>query len=462
MPTSNLIKIVVSGHTNSGKTTVIRSLMKRTVGIVSDRANVTKETEDLIYDYEGLQAIFTDTPGFQNANILLLENKRGNLNNLIEIEDEELELKYDIRAFEAIKKSDVVLYVASSEQVPDNSHRMEIALVKAGNNRVIGLVNKGITRRESIGIEATANRIDQWKKLLNSKEVSNVIEFDAHWHNPETVSQIYEMIKEVLPNERKIVFEEGLNKFQEYQVQVNNKACTLISDCILKCRETKEVLKSDFHFDEEKAKKGLAELLLDNTSVAMKECIEKISEMYRIEAGVENVDILYKEERATNVGEVLGYAGGIGFIGGLGGGVAGGVIGSLVGLLSGGLGIPAGAWLGTQIGTAIGSMLGGFVGGIGIKGNRVQGYLENNQLKSIANQCIITAWIVSHHGYGLRPIVKEDMLKGLQKVIIQNLEKDEFDWKNADQDQTIKKCLELIMKLDKEITLEKLGKYLVG
>ncbi|MBE9183180.1 50S ribosome-binding GTPase [Microcoleus sp. LEGE 07076] len=43
LPLSQNISIAVVGHTNTGKTTLIRTLMKTSIGEVGDSANVTKK-----------------------------------------------------------------------------------------------------------------------------------------------------------------------------------------------------------------------------------------------------------------------------------------------------------------------------------------------------------------------------------------------------------------------------------
>ncbi|MEK0189697.1 GTPase, partial [Microcoleus anatoxicus] len=70
LPLSQNISIAVVGHTNTGKTTLIRTLMKTSIGEVGDSANVTKKGQS--YFFEGLQATFIDAPGFQYASNLMM------------------------------------------------------------------------------------------------------------------------------------------------------------------------------------------------------------------------------------------------------------------------------------------------------------------------------------------------------------------------------------------------------
>ncbi|MBE9143788.1 GTPase [Planktothrix mougeotii] len=49
MDTKERVRIAVAGHTNTGKTTLIRTLMRTVVGEVRDSSNVTQEGQ--AYDY---------------------------------------------------------------------------------------------------------------------------------------------------------------------------------------------------------------------------------------------------------------------------------------------------------------------------------------------------------------------------------------------------------------------------
>ena len=113
-PQDKVVRIVVAGHTNVGKTTLIRTLIKAAIGVVADRANVTQVSEEHRYEeleYNGMQAIFVDTPGFQVAGELLriLQSRERDPDYEIPDDIDPAELKYDELALESIRNSDVVL-----------------------------------------------------------------------------------------------------------------------------------------------------------------------------------------------------------------------------------------------------------------------------------------------------------------------------------------------------------------
>ena len=63
------IHLSVAAHTNAGKTTLVRTLLKRDIGEVADRPHVTEESErHLLVDTPGGDALYLwDTPGFGDS-----------------------------------------------------------------------------------------------------------------------------------------------------------------------------------------------------------------------------------------------------------------------------------------------------------------------------------------------------------------------------------------------------------
>lgn len=59
--------VVISGPTNAGKSSLINSIAKRNVAIVSDIAGTTRDTIDCYVDLKGYPVIFSDTAGLREA-----------------------------------------------------------------------------------------------------------------------------------------------------------------------------------------------------------------------------------------------------------------------------------------------------------------------------------------------------------------------------------------------------------
>jgi len=163
------IVIALAGHTNSGKTTLLRTLTKRPFGEVRDEANTTVEPEPAQFDT--LYATIIDCPGFQDAGGTLMAIKHGELPSTMS----------DQIALKALQNVDVVLYVASLATVPDDSHLKELDLIKMCCDNNIAILNQYRIAADIYGEDRTDARVRQWEKLFKDPRVRASIIFDAHW-----------------------------------------------------------------------------------------------------------------------------------------------------------------------------------------------------------------------------------------------------------------------------------------
>lgn len=178
-------RIIVSGHTSAGKTTIIRTLIKRPVGEIGARANITQTVKAEHHD--DLQAEFIDSPGFQNA---------GKLSTYIEFgkdPNKDETLKYDVLASQALRNADAMLYVADLSIAPDSSHLDEIRFVTASQRNAIAVLNKCGEKRLLVDKD-TLERERAWKDGLLTNGIRAVVSFDAHFDNPSRVNEIYNAI----------------------------------------------------------------------------------------------------------------------------------------------------------------------------------------------------------------------------------------------------------------------------
>ncbi|NEO56210.1 MAG: hypothetical protein F6K54_25905 [Okeania sp. SIO3B5] len=450
-----LIKIAVTGHTNSGKTTLIRTLIKKEIGEIDDRANVTKDVKPTPYEYEGLQAVFIDTPGFQQANLLLFLQQQG----LTELNSElEKKLEYEIKAWGTIKSSDVILYIVSLETVPDDSHKEEIKLVVSAQKGVVALLNKGISQFQaspkSDVVAERITRIGQWKDILCNCGVSESFVFDAHWYNPDRVEEIYGAIKECLPINKKLFFEDSLLAFREHQKNKFKTACNLIFECLDKCRQRITVQTSAFDYNLDKSKEEAVFKMSELLYNAVMDFINNASKLYYEVVVPLNIDdaIIQNPKpnirRKTNIRELLIYTGsttsGLTALGTTLG-VAVGASASTV--LTGGVG--AGILIGAQVGSVIGSCLGGILGIVDNAQTDISAQVSKEELGKIQCICINVIWALSQHGFGVGKEVDESLMARRYEIVQEVCTATNFDWLSADEEQIIDRCTKNLSELNK-------------
>jgi len=412
----NCIKIAVAGHTSVGKTTLIRTLMKSKVGEIADKANVTKDKGE--YTYQGLQAKFIDCPGFQNA-LLLLSNPKLIDNNKVEgvFVPKNCDLTYDRRAIKAIVGSDVVLYVASLEAVPDNSHEMELNFIQTVQPNIVAILSKSHKNKESCGNEVVNGRISQFKSFLIEEGVKDIIEFDAHWDKPAKVNLIYDSIKKLIPNERRDIFEIGLNSFYARQKGIKDKVSEMYAKFIFDIKRIEVRIKQtpgkDDQIEEELQKKIFQEIV-----PVLNSFLKSISFFYELVTddpitSPNEFDVKY--EKSTDLKDVITSSSiGATVTGSISGVIGAGVGAFFTGIFSGGLAAGPGAILGAQIGASLGGVVGSLFGGLVGTGQQCKVQVNDSHLNLITDECISIIWALSHHGYGLSSHILEQQIDGLK------------------------------------------------
>src|SRR3546814_598418 len=122
-PMTPLLRIAVVGHTNTGKTSLLRTLTRdATFGTVSDRPATTRRVEGASLMIEGERRVeLFDTPGLEDSIGLLerLERMHDELGlgwletiqKFLGSEDAAGQYAQEAKALDQVLRSDVVLYV---------------------------------------------------------------------------------------------------------------------------------------------------------------------------------------------------------------------------------------------------------------------------------------------------------------------------------------------------------------
>jgi hypothetical protein len=182
------ISVALLSHTNVGKTTLARTLLRRDIGAVMDRAHVTEAAEShvLMRSAAGDELVLWDTPGFGDSVRLQrrLEASGQPLGwFLSQVWDRFADRAFwcSQQAMRAARDSaDVILYVANATEEPGAGYvEPELRILDWLGKPTLVLLNQVGTRSD-----ATQERslVAQWEAMLRERDphgAHRVLAFDA-------------------------------------------------------------------------------------------------------------------------------------------------------------------------------------------------------------------------------------------------------------------------------------------
>lgn len=177
----SVIEIAVVGHTNAGKTSLLRTLTRQqNFGDVSDRPGTTRHVERIDLRVNGEPAVrFYDTPGLEDAVALqyFLENLPGALANPVERvraflagPEAHAAFEQEAKVLRKMLEVDAAIYVIDCRQELLPKYRSEIALLCACARPVMPVLNF---------MAAAGDQVRAWRALLAGFNLHIVMEFDA-------------------------------------------------------------------------------------------------------------------------------------------------------------------------------------------------------------------------------------------------------------------------------------------
>lgn len=184
---ASIVNVSLLSHTNVGKTTLARTLLRQDIGEVADRPHVTElaEASVLVESPEGDRLVLWDTPGFgDSARLLRRLQRSGNALGwfLRQVWD-----RYTDRPFwcsqqamaNAREESDVVLYVVNASEDPRSAAYVEaeMQILAWIGKPIVLLLNQLGTPRDAAADRAD---VEKWRAhLAHFPELRGVLPFDA-------------------------------------------------------------------------------------------------------------------------------------------------------------------------------------------------------------------------------------------------------------------------------------------
>lgn len=350
------VTLSLVSHTNVGKTTLARTLLKRDVGEVLDQAHVTEvaEAHSLISD-GGFELLLWDTPGFgDSARLLRRLRREGNpvLWFLQQTWDRftDRPLWCSQQAARNIRdEADVVLYLVNATEEPEEAGYVtpELELLSWIGRPVVVLLNQtgGAESAPAVREERTAS----WRRHTRRwPVVGEVLALDAFSRFWVQESLLFERIAELLPEDRREAMAALTAAWNERNRAVFERAVSAMARYLAGAAADREELAQ--RRPSREAKQAGMEALAERLKRSTEELMAALLELHGLEGtagaeidrqidavAVEGEDLLDPEKGAFWGGVLSGAAGGLTadlLAGGLsfgGGMLAGAILGALGG-----------------------------------------------------------------------------------------------------------------------------------
>ncbi|MEM7352614.1 MAG: GTPase domain-containing protein, partial [Acidobacteriota bacterium] len=423
------VTLSLVSHTNVGKTTLARTLLRRDVGEVLDQAHVTEVSEAYsLFETEGLELRLWDTPGFGDS-MRLLKRLRRHANPILwfvqqtwdRITDRPLWSSQQA-ALNIRDEADLVLYLVNASEEPEEAGYVapELELLSWIGRPVVLLLNQ--TGGGDAAPEAKAERVEAWRRHVERwPRVGDVLPLDAFSRCWVQESLLLERIVGLLPEDRRPTMETLEAAWNQRNLDVFGRAIGAMARYLGAAAADRQELPSrkPSRDDKKQAMERLGERL-EHASV---ELMTTLLELHGLEGSaaaaidrqldafaVDGEDLLDPEKSAFWGGVLSGAAGGL-----------------TADLLSGGLSFGGGVLAGAILGALGGA---GLARGFQlIKGEKLPAVSWTPIfLERLVHQTLLRYLVVAHFGRGRGEFQEQDASHRWQTLVETALRQRGGEW----------------------------------
>lgn len=181
--TERIIGIAVVGHTNTGKTSLLRTLTRDTgFGEVANQPGTTRHVEGARLRLEGRAVLeWFDTPGMEDSIALLEYLERleapgerldgpARIRRFLDTPEAHGRYEQEARVLKKMLNCDAALYVIDARDPVLGKHRDELAILAACGRPLLPVLNF---------VNAPAHRAAEWREALARLGLHAAVEFDT-------------------------------------------------------------------------------------------------------------------------------------------------------------------------------------------------------------------------------------------------------------------------------------------
>jgi GTPase SAR1 family protein len=405
------VTLSLISHTNVGKTTLARTLLRREIGEVRDQPHVTTIAEaHVLIETDAARLLLWDTPGFGDTARLLarLRHERDPIGWFLHQAWDRVLNRPLWCSQEAVRnvrnEADVVLYLVNATEDPEAAGYMthELELLSWMNRPVLVVLNQ-------VAGDDAGPTVERWRRHLASFEVvRGVLSLDAFSRAWVEESLVLERVASLLDGDKHAAMVRLLRAWNDRNLEVFEASIEVIAQYLAALaverepigapsgpgaswvRERLSDLRALSRVDRERAMGAL----FDRVQAATLRLMDRLIALHQL-SGASRVQVERRLEDAAIQGDEA--------INPTTGAIAGGALtGLLTGLgadvLTGGLSLGGGAIVGAMLGALGGYAFGGAYqlatgGESGIQ-------FQPAALDRLAGEALLRYLLVAHHGRG--------------------------------------------------------------
>jgi GTPase Era involved in 16S rRNA processing len=237
MSSTDWLHIAVVGHTNAGKTSLLRTLLqRRDFGQVAASPSTTRDvmcTEMILTEQFGL-ALY-DTPGLEQGSELfdLLNSEFTSeayrhdgpkqLTALLNSTSAQFQFDQEAKVIRQLMKCDAAFYVIDVRDPVLPKLQDELSLLSRCGRPLIAVLNF---------TEAANQQLARWREALAKVHIHQQVSFDAVAPPEDGANQLFESLAVVLPHAR-AALKQALTNFQQQQDSRRRQAYLLVADLLI-------------------------------------------------------------------------------------------------------------------------------------------------------------------------------------------------------------------------------------
>ena len=348
-----VIDIAVVGHTNAGKTSLLRTLTRRAnFGEVSDRPGTTRHVEAIGLDVDGRTVMrYFDTPGLEDSVALQYHLKQmpeqltppQRVAALLDGPEAKGVFEQEAKVLRQMLSADAAIYVIDCREPLLPKYRSEIEVLNACARPIMPVLNF---------VRSEHSREPEWREVLAAYGLHAAILFDAVAPFVGAERQLYEDLS-VLMRQHKGTLQAVLDDLDRQAAERRSASAQRVADTLISAAAMRREIEPETLGDTQ-AKERFVAAFRRELVEGVRKCVDDLLQMHGFAKDDAQLDVmpwtsgrwesdLFNPETLASVGRLLGK-----------GAAAGAAVGFTLDLALAGMSLGAATALGAAIGGALG------------------------------------------------------------------------------------------------------------